>query len=560
MTSLPASRVTYSAADPSKWPDQSACVDVALDTLASSAAEILTFFNGTFVESFDALVTSDGTTVTMSLEQSGGGDLTMTFSDGKTVLDCTPAQTIALTAGTDTAPVGNHVYVLQSTKALTVSTSDWPSAEHIRVGYFFVPSATFVQNDGVYINQNWNDHRAGTDNQGHLAHMGARIRADFARYRSGIDGDGTTEYVTITTNGGSPDNVTIQSTSGSIFQMHEQAYPAKDTSSGDSFLVTNDNTTPYDEGTDLNAYLTDAEGGSMTGRYYNLVLGGVGNKGGEYGPLLINLPTGSYSNQSDAEADVEGYTVTTFPSAFTVDSSTAFPIAIITLRHQNASGGTWTHIQTTDLRGTLPGSSGGGGGGGFLPLSGGTLTGPLSVDTITETTPSNGVSVDGITISDIVLPIDIHGFNDNTNWNNTTTDYYLDYGRTAGAPAVLDEGKCLVGLRYNCRLLGISHTARLVGLTASQQFDLEIMKLTGTTKSALHTETYTMPTVPPISGFYKFQTTFTWADNHAFAAGDFVGIKCPASSRTGTWNASNLIDEHAIILHLGVLISDMVTA
>ena len=56
------------------------------------------FFNGTFAETFNAITTSDGATVTMSLEQSGGGDLTMQFSDGNTVLDCTPACTIVLTA------------------------------------------------------------------------------------------------------------------------------------------------------------------------------------------------------------------------------------------------------------------------------------------------------------------------------------------------------------------------------------------------------------------------------------------------------------------------------
>jgi len=122
------------------------------------------FFNGTFIESFDATVTSNGTIITMSLEQSGGGDLTMKFSGGEYDLDCTdPAQTIALTAGaSDDAPQSNYIYILESTKALTKSTSDWPSAEHIKVGYFLVPTATYVQGDGCYINQNWNDHRQGT--------------------------------------------------------------------------------------------------------------------------------------------------------------------------------------------------------------------------------------------------------------------------------------------------------------------------------------------------------------------------------------------------------------
>ena len=100
------------------------------------------FFQGSFQETFDALVTSNGTVVTMSLEQSGGGDLTMQFSDGLHTLDCTPVSTITLTAGSDTAPQVNYIYIPQSTKLLTKSTSDWPSTEHIKVGFFFVQSAT----------------------------------------------------------------------------------------------------------------------------------------------------------------------------------------------------------------------------------------------------------------------------------------------------------------------------------------------------------------------------------------------------------------------------------
>ena len=143
---------------------------------------------GSFQETFDALVTSDGSTITMSIEQSGGGDLTMQFSDGDTMLDCTPACTIALTAGSDSSPQPNYIYIPQSTKVLTKSTTTFPtSTEHIKVGYFLVGSEAYVQADGAYINQNWNDHLAGTDSQGHLLHIAERSRRDTAYYFSGID-------------------------------------------------------------------------------------------------------------------------------------------------------------------------------------------------------------------------------------------------------------------------------------------------------------------------------------------------------------------------------------
>lgn len=150
--------------------------------------------NGSFRETFDARVTSNGTDITMSLEQTGTGNLTMQFSDGYTTLDCTPALTIILTAGTDAIPQKNYIYILQSTKALTKSTSDWPAIEHIKVGFFLVSSPTYVQAEGPLINQNWNDHLSGTDNMGHLGHISERARRDAAHYFSGIDGTGTDDY------------------------------------------------------------------------------------------------------------------------------------------------------------------------------------------------------------------------------------------------------------------------------------------------------------------------------------------------------------------------------
>ena len=80
--------------------------------------DILNLVNGTTKEKFDALITSNGTTVTLTLtEESSSGTLTFNFSDGPFALS-TPA-TIELTTGSDTSPTTNYIYVLQSTKALT---------------------------------------------------------------------------------------------------------------------------------------------------------------------------------------------------------------------------------------------------------------------------------------------------------------------------------------------------------------------------------------------------------------------------------------------------------
>jgi len=261
--------------------------------------------------------------VTMSLEKSGTGDLIMQFSDGLTTLDCTPAATVTLTAGSDTSPTENFVYVLQSTKALTLSTSDWPATEHIKVGYFLVPTAGFVQTNGVYINQNWNDHLTGTANQGHLLHMAERSRRLGARYFSGVDGNGTSGYLTPTAS-----NVELKATAGVVYQMHKH--------------------------TDITA----DSGGNAIGnnKYFNLIIWGVANKPGEYTPMVINLPSGFYANQADATNDVSGYDDFTMPREFNLESASGFLVARITIQ----MGTTWSVISTVDLRGSSPQTATGG--------------------------------------------------------------------------------------------------------------------------------------------------------------------------------------------------------
>ncbi len=318
------------------------------------------FFNGTFNESFDALVTSNGTIITMSLERSGGGELTMRFSDGPSTLDTDPALTIVLTAGTDTTPVFNYIYIPQSTKVLTKSTSGFPTAtEHIKVGSFFVQSATRVQSKGVLINQNHNDHGAGTDLMGHMAHVSERIRHEGAVFVSGLAGAGSSDYLTLALN-----STLFSVDAGVIYQMHRHTVPAFDQNAGDEVLIVNDSVTAYLASSDLyNDITADSTGAAISNnKYFNLVFIGVGNKSGEYSPVLCNLPAGSYNTQAGAEQDTNGYDNFNIPSEFNIESSTGFLICRLTIR----MGTTWTYVSTVDLRGTTPQSATGGGVGGAV--------------------------------------------------------------------------------------------------------------------------------------------------------------------------------------------------
>jgi hypothetical protein len=315
------------------------------------------FFNGTFLETLDADITEAGGVVTLSLQQEGGGDLTMRFSSGLTTLS-TP-KTIALTLGDDDSPQANYIYILESDQTqLTKSTSQWPATEHIKVGYYLVPSAAFVAAGGgarCYIQQQWNDHRMGTDNMGHLAHMAERERLTSARYFSGINSAGTTSYLTIV-----GATVDYKATSGVIFQMHRHTSAAVDTSGGDEVLVVNwpDIEGAYHNITNLFDIVEDSGGNPIgNNKWFNLVIWGVANKTGTYEPAMINLPSGFYNTQASAEQDISGFDNFDLPREFDLESSTAFLIARLTVQKQ---AGTWAFGSVVDLRrGDLLGARGG---------------------------------------------------------------------------------------------------------------------------------------------------------------------------------------------------------
>lgn len=313
----------------------------------------LTFFNGSIIETIDIDVESDGTTITLALQQEGGGDLTLVFSAGMYAFDCTPAATVVLTAGTDTVPRLNYIYIPASTKVLTANTTGFPTTEHVEVATAIVQLAATVQADGSLKVHEWTNHAQDPSDVGHLHDINHWIRAQHATWLSDI-----AQTLTITPQGGAPDNVDFATTAGVVLQLHEHAVPVFDTTAGTEIYVVNDFTTPYTKITDLNALLTDSANAAMNGRYFNLVLWASVSEKNVDSKLFVNLPSGSYNKLSDAVDDVLGYTNFSIPEAY---KGAAFLISRLTLRHQAAAGGTWTSVQETDLRGQVPNIIAGGG-------------------------------------------------------------------------------------------------------------------------------------------------------------------------------------------------------
>lgn len=315
------------------------------------------FWNGTFRETIDFTVASNGTIVTGSLvPDDSHPDMTMIFSDGFEMLTTTPPATIVLTPGTDAFPQTNYVHIPKSTKVLTVSTSDWPTSEHIKVATVVLRTAATTLTDEALGNRNWNDHIEDTISfQGHLSHITERIRQEFAKWDSGVQ-------PTITIIGASsPDDVYISTTSGFVYQLHKQAFPALDMQTGDDIHIVNDSVNPYDTVTNLNTVTSDSTGSSLTGRHFSFVVWGIQNRTGETSHLMLNLPGGSYTSSANAIADADSFSNYSIPTQF---SGTGFLIARFTLYLSAAGGGTWTLNDTQDLRGSVPNNTAGGGGAG----------------------------------------------------------------------------------------------------------------------------------------------------------------------------------------------------
>lgn len=314
----------------------------------------LNFWNGVFRETFDFLITSTGGVITGSLSPANGhDDMTMIFSDGLTMMTATPPATVVLTAGSDNIPQTNFVYVPKSTKVLTISISDWPTTEHIKVGVIVLRTAATTETEGALRNQNWNDHVENTMSfQGHLSHITERIRQDASKWESGVAGSVT----------GTPSNVYIATTSGVAYQMHRQAWTATSMPTDDAHIV-NHSTTPFLTVSNLNGQILDATGAALSNSSFSFVVWGVMNKAGEASHVMVNLPIGNYSknNPASAVADAVNFSVYDIPKQF---QGVGFLIARFTFVLQ-ADGITWSLFDTEDLRGKTPNTTAGGGAGGI---------------------------------------------------------------------------------------------------------------------------------------------------------------------------------------------------
>lgn len=308
-------------------------------------------WNGASNTSATAVVTSDGATITLTVEKSGGGDLTLIFSTGPATFDCTPAKTVALTAGTNASPTLNYVYVLASDLTqLTKSTTGWPSAEHHPIGTFLCPTAARVQADGLTKVHLWTDHIwKNTTQNGHVAHLNAWIRTQPATWRSGV-------ACTPTINAGTPDTIDVATTAGVVLQLRDHSYPAYNTATGSFVYVVNSNSGAFTKATKLPGELADGTAITAGKRIIFVIWGVVSEADGDC-KLMVNLPTGYYASDALAQADDSHYANYNIPADFV---GCGFLIARLIFSYAAAGGGDYTLVENVDLRGLFPSIAGGG--------------------------------------------------------------------------------------------------------------------------------------------------------------------------------------------------------
>lgn len=329
-------------------------IEVQID-IGSNTGDVIKIFNGAILEDHTVMVSSDGVTVSLTVDNRDSGQPLSLFFDGDFTQIATPI-TIPVTSGTDSAPAINYVYIPKSTVVPTTSGVGFPlNEQYVPIARMVVQSPVNVQNDTVYMLHAYTDHLADANDQGHLSHIGAWIRAQHSTYRSGI-----VSSTVPAVGGGTSATCDMSVTAGVVLQLHDHTVPAWDTALGNHIHYANHPTTPY-LGVDNLEVLVDANGDDLSGSRYNIVIWQTVCEDSEIPKIFANLPNGNYNSDDEAMADPNRTAITTIPDEY---RGASILVARITLRHRTPTGGTYEVLQVEALTGITPGSAAGGGTGG----------------------------------------------------------------------------------------------------------------------------------------------------------------------------------------------------
>lgn len=310
-------------------------------------------FIGCTYDTLALTVSSNGTTITATVEKEGTGAFTGLFSTGAHRFTTVPLS-VSLTAGTNVAPQKNYVYILASNKTLTANTSGWPAAEHIPIGVVLAQSAASAQSDGIFAATHWDAHVYDPSDNGHIIHQNLWAHEHPPLWISGV-----ALTVDVTSNVGVDDDIDIAVTTGEVLKLHKVSFPALDTRGSASIYVANSSVAAYTKVGTLGTVLKTHSGGGAiaNNQYANVVIWGTVSELAGTSKLFANLPSGFYNNQANALADNQKRAVYTIPTDF---RGCAFLISRLVFKYTTADGGTWELVGSYDLRGQEAGLFNGG--------------------------------------------------------------------------------------------------------------------------------------------------------------------------------------------------------
>lgn len=289
----------------------------------------------------------------LTIEKEGGGDMIYRLMGVDHILDCTPKDTVVLTPGSDeNTPQVNYVYVknVSGTATLLASTSI-PADSFAWIAKIIVPDTLTFNSTGALLFQRFTD-AFTNDYRGSESHAREKERLVGVQYFSGVE----PFSISIKTGAGVPDTVHLETSSGIVYQLHRQTYPAFTTGPyhyGNGLDI-------HEQITDISDALSTQDGTSMSNRRFVFVIWGAVNLTTGDCKMYINLPNDTYTNNSSAIDDFRNTADFTIPNDF---KGVGFLISKIVLRHQTASGGTWTELAIFSLLGSPSGVRAGGIGG-----------------------------------------------------------------------------------------------------------------------------------------------------------------------------------------------------
>lgn len=347
-------------------------------------------FDGCIVEKQDYEIVVDGGNIYADVEKLGGGDLPVQLNGDVYLLDCTTGSGVGgtarvqLTAGTDTAPTKNYIYVIISAGVATLQASTTkPSGVFANVGSVNVWSSTKTSSYGPLTNRRTTD-AIEHSGRGHIAEINDRIRALGSQWEEGI-----TPTVSIVTNAGVMDSINVSVAVGKAWQLHLLDFPALASASDGAFLCNSTGgVSKYTWSDDIADFIQLVDGTAIiANQRFNLVIFGVINKETDECKLLVGNPIDIYTTDEAAYRDTSRY------SELSVDANikeVVFPIVRIPLLYTTVNGGTLAFInpvgkpEYVDIRGVPLNSSATGGGGSI----GASVLNEL--DDVSLTTPAEG--------------------------------------------------------------------------------------------------------------------------------------------------------------------------